>query len=101
MDIVALKEKLGVKHLELAYLTDAEGNRQIDPTTNAETKWLKHWDNDRRQAILIHEDTALMIKKDPANVTNLGTKPAVTKSGAGGEYIMHVVINYTAPAIVI
>lgn len=79
--------------LQFSYLTDEKGERQIDPKTNAPTLWGKHWDNDNRRAILMHEDTLKAIKADK-DYANLATKTPVTKEGAKGNYDMVLVINY-------
>lgn len=101
MLIADLKTKLGITQFQLSYLTDENGDRQIDPKTTEPTKWLKHWDNDTRTAVLMHEDTVKLAQAKPEEFATLGMKPSVEKTGAQGKYNMVVVVNYTEPDMVL
>lgn len=97
MNITELKKKLGVETLDFSYLKDENNSRAIDPKTTQPTLWGKHWDNDNRQAILMHEDTLKAIKADATGVTNLGTKTSVITPDGKEAYTQHIIVTYTAP----
>ena len=93
--LAELKSQLGINTLELTFLKDENGERQIDPKTQQPTLWAKHWDNTNRQALLVHKDTFDKIKADP-EMSGLGLKSS-DKTGEKGAYKMHILITYTAP----
>jgi hypothetical protein len=97
MNISELKKKLGVETLDFSYLKDDQGNRAVDPKTAKPTLWGKHWDNDNRASILMHEDTLKAIKADPTGVTNLGVKTNTITPDGKDAYTQHIVVTYTAP----
>ena len=47
-NLAEIKGKLGVQSLSLNQVVTEAGEK---------TAWFKHWDNDNRVAILVHEDT--------------------------------------------
>jgi hypothetical protein len=81
MNLSEIKTRLEVETLGLSYLRDEKGERAIDTATNKPTQWLRHWDDDKRRAIVLHEDTLKLIKATPA-MDNLGTKKS-TKQPEG------------------
>lgn len=46
------------------------------------TKWLRHWDNDTRLAIILHEDVLAAVK---AGATNLIVKYAYVENDKAGK----------------
>lgn len=83
MNIQEIKTKLGVQTLPL---------NQVVTETGERTSWFKHWDNDRRIAVLVHADTLALIKANPA-MSSLGLNTQ-TKQGAQGEYKAITICNY-------
>ena len=81
-NLAEIKGKLGVQSLPL--------NRGVTEA-GEETAWFKHWDNDNRVAILIHEDTLAQIKAN-SSIDNLGINTQ-TKLGAQGEYTAKYICN--------
>lgn len=84
MNLVEIKVKLGVSSINL---------NQVSTETGEKTAWFKHWDNDNRVAILVHQDTLKQIKAD-AGLNTLGINTQ-TKQGAQGEYIAKTICIYT------
>ena len=83
MNIQEIKAKLGVQTLPL---------NQVVTETGEPTSWFKHWDNDRRIAVLVHADTLALIKANPA-MSSLGLNTQ-TKQGSQGEYQAITICNY-------
>ena len=83
MNIQEIKTKLGVQTLPL---------NQVVTETGERTSWFKHWDNDRRIAVLVHADTLALIKANPA-MSTLGLNTQ-TKQGSQGEYQAITICNY-------
>ena len=83
MNLAEIKEKLGVQTINL---------NQVVTETGEKTAWYKHWDNDNRVAILVHQDTLGKIKAD-AGLNTLGINTQ-TKQGAQGEYIAKTICIY-------
>lgn len=84
MNLPEVKTKLGVQTINL---------NQVKTETGEKTAWFKHWDNDNRVAILVHQDTLNKIKAD-AGLNTLGINTQ-TKQGAQGEYIAKTICIYT------
>ena len=83
MNIQEIKTKLGVETLPL---------NQVVTETGEKTSWFKHWDNDRRIAVLVHANTLALIKANPA-MSTLGLNTQ-TKQGSQGEYQAITICNY-------
>lgn len=83
MTLSEIKIELGVEQLNL--------NKQVDQTTKKPTGWFKMWENDKRRAIVIHEDTVAKIQ---AGNANLGLKEPVTKTAEQGEYTLVTIVAY-------
>lgn len=66
MNTTEIKAKLQISRLEFARVKAADGS---------DTPWLRHWDNDNRVAVVVHEDVIEHIKADPS-CDNLALKPA-------------------------
>ena len=93
-NITEIKTKLGIATLNLNYATDkATGQRAVE-ADGKPTGWLRHWDNDNRVAVSIHEDTVAKIKAGQAETLGLQTE---TKSGSQGEYTAHRIVLFSAP----
>jgi hypothetical protein len=93
MRLSNIKEQLGIPVFNLNYSTDETGARAIDSTTNQPTKWMRHWDNDNRVAVSIHEDTVKAIKENP-ETPDLGLQTE-KREGSKGEYTSHRIVKYT------
>jgi hypothetical protein len=83
-NLAEIKGKLGVQTINLNQVETKEGEK---------TAWFKHWDNDSRVAILIHQDTLALIKANPA-IDNLGINTQ-TKQAAQGEYTAKTICHYS------
>jgi hypothetical protein len=86
MNIQEIKATLGVQTLPLNNVKTKEG---------VPTVWYKNWDNDRRIAVIMHQDTLGLIKADPT-IASLGlTKPETKMSKENGnEYTAIYICNY-------
>ena len=82
-NLAEIKGKLGVQSISLNQVVTEAGEK---------TPWFKHWDNDNRVAILVHQDTLNQIKAD-AGLNTLGINTQ-TKQGAQGEYIAKTICIY-------
>ncbi|MBE7691249.1 hypothetical protein [Tenacibaculum piscium] len=73
MTLATISKILELTSLDLNYSKDAEGkfSVSVDKETGEETKWLRHWDNERRLAVSISEPLALELGKNPG-ITSLG-----------------------------
>ena len=82
-NLAEIKGKLGVQSINL---------NQVITEAGEKTAWFKHWDNDNRVAILVHQDTLNQIKAD-AGLNTLGIN-IQTKQGSKGEYIAKTICIY-------
>ena len=82
-NLAEIKMELGVQSISL---------NQVVTETGEKTAWYKHWDNDNRVAILVHQDTLSKIKAD-ASLNTLGINTQ-TKQGAQGEYTAKTICIY-------
>lgn len=83
MRLDQIKEQLGYEALNLNTVATATGEK---------TSWMKHWDNNKRIAVLIHKDTLTKLKSN-MKCSTLGIKTA-TKQGSKGEYTAHTIVMY-------
>lgn len=60
------------------------------------TEWMRHWDNDKRIAVSLHQDTLTKIKADP-ELPNLGIQQETIVSATGGAYTAIRIVAF-APA---
>jgi hypothetical protein len=86
MTIQDVKNKLGIATLELNTAKDKDGNP---------TDWMRHWNNDSREAVSIHKDLVGEIQAD-SNISSLGLQTE-TRTGEKGDYQAHRIVKY-APA---
>jgi hypothetical protein len=90
MTITQIKQQLDIVSLDLV--------RGIDPKTNQPTQWLRYWDNNRRLAVVVHEDVVKAIKEN-SNLTTLAIKsseevPEATEKNPNPQpYYNHILIN--------
>lgn len=91
MTLAELKEELGIKRFQLNYSTDPQTEkRAIDAKTGEPTKWLRHWDNENRVAVSVHEDTVNLIKGD-SSMDRLVLQTE-EREGSKGEYTAHRIV---------
>lgn len=91
---IQAEHNLGKLHLSWASEVGADGNpvRQIDKETGKPTLWLRHWDNDQRIAVSLHEDTYKVWAED--NETDrLGVQEEI-REGSLGEYKALRIVAY-------
>lgn len=86
MTLTQIKEKLGYSVLELNKSKDVEGNT---------TPWFRHWDNDKRVAVSIHEELLTELKKNPNQASNLGLQSEM-RMGNKGEYTSYRIVGYNS-----
>lgn len=84
MTLAQVKEKLGLKALELNTANDVDGKP---------TDWMRHWDNENRVAVSIHKELVSELKAD-ANISSLGLQKE-TRTGEQGEYTAYRIVRYT------
>lgn len=82
MNIQDLKNSIGLPSLELERCLD----EQDQPT-----QWLRHWDNENRIAVVMHEEVAQGIKQDPMR-TDLVMKKADVASKTSGELYTSIIV---------
>lgn len=88
MNITEVKTKLGYDNLNL--------NRSLTEDEQP-TEWYRHWDNDNRVAVSMHED---VVAKIQSGCTTLGIQTE-TREGKQGEYTSHRIVAYTQPEVVL
>ena len=95
MNITEIKEKLEISGLELNTATNADGTPAItvNETTGVETKWFRHWDNEKRMSVSIAEDLMLKIIADN-NTASLALQHSV-REAPGGNYDSYRIVQYT------
>lgn len=83
MTSAEIKAKLGVETLGLSYHMDQDGKK---------TDWLRNWDNEKRRAVVMHDDVRKAIQDNPTG-DNYGMKEEV-KQGEKGEFTNIVIVAY-------
>lgn len=88
MTLAQIKAQLNIVSLDLV--------RGIDKETSKPTAWLRYWNNERRLAVVLHEDVVNTIKANP-QMDKLAYKyqQRATKTGdaAGTQYDEYIIIN--------
>ena len=74
MNITEVKSELGYSVLNLNFAEDKDGNK---------TEWLRHWDNENRIAVSIHQDTVKEIRENNPSTLSLQSE---VRTGAQGDY---------------
>lgn len=88
--IAEIKSQLGIEVLNLnrAQSRDEKTGELVD------SSWFRHWDNDNRIAISLHEDTMHFALDNPeASVFEL-QDPETRKSASGQEYTAYRIVKY-------
>ena len=83
MTIIEIKSKLGIATLELNTAKDKDNNA---------TEWMRHWNNDSREAVSIHKDLVDEIKSD-SNISSLGLQTE-TRTGEKGDYTAYRIVKF-------
>ena len=83
-NLAEIKRTLGYDVLNLNTVVTESGEQ---------TSWFKQWNNEDREAILVHKDTFAKIKANP-ELSTLGIN-VQTKQGAQGEYTAKTICIYT------
>lgn len=78
----------GVKKLNLF--------RAIDQETKKPTGWLRHWDNDNRVAVSIHEDTAKVLANPKERASAVFGVQTEEREAEQGSYTSHRIVMYNA-----
>lgn len=63
------------------------------------TAWYRHWDNDKRVAVSIHEDTVKQLQSNP-DMNTLGMQTE-KRSGSKGEYTAIRLVAYKPAEVVL
>jgi len=79
-----VKRELGYDVLNLNTVVTESGEK---------TAWMKQWNNNSREAILVHKDTLALIKANPS-LSTLGINTQI-KQGAQGEYTAKTICIYS------
>jgi len=82
-NLAEIKRQLGYDVLNLNTVVTESGEK---------TAWLKQWDNDSREAVLIHKDTLALINANKS-LSTLGINTQI-KMGAQGEYTAKTICIY-------
>lgn len=82
------KAQIGVEVLNLNRATTEDG---------VATPWFRHWDNNTRVAVSIHEDSVKELQANPEN-GNVVVQTE-TRQAAKGEYISHRLVLVTPAEI--
>lgn len=80
--IAQIKSGLGIVTLNLQRATK----------NGQPTEWLRHWDNDRRIAVSIHENTLAFAKENPTD-EHFITQHETRESQAGGMYDAYRIVK--------
>ena len=66
-------------------------------TKNGEpTQWLRHWDNDSRVAVSIHEDTLKFAMENPNDDHFIPQKSELISESSNTPYISYRIVKITA-----
>lgn len=85
MNIDEVKSKLGYATLNLNY-SEKDGQK---------TQWLRHWDNENRVAVSIHQETFDKIKANP-KLSDLDIQTeTLTSATSKQEYTAKRIVAYT------
>lgn len=84
MTLAQVKAKLEIPTFEL--------NRALDKDENP-TAWYRHWDNENRRAISIHEELLEELKTD--NTVNSLALQSQEREGSQGKYMAYRIVKYT------
>ena len=85
MKLQDIKTKLNIPTFNL--------NFTVDQATKEKTEWLRHWDNENRVAVNIHQDTLAKAKADPT-LTSYGLKEELGVMAAQGTYDRYTIVLY-------
>ena len=85
MKIGDIKSKLGIETFNLNYT--------VDQVTGERSDWLRHWDNDNRVAVNIHEDT-LAEAKSGKDLHTFGLKKELGLEAPKGSYDRYTIVLY-------
>lgn len=94
MNISEIKAKLGVTSIDLVRGSIPNPEFPTDKTKATPTVWLRNWDDEKRVAIVMHED---VLKAIQAQATNLIVKTETVeadKEGVAlskGSYVKHTI----------
>lgn len=89
--ITQVKEKIGIQVLELEKSVDEQG---------VYSGWLRHWDNDKRVSVSIHEDLAKELKANP-NIKSLGTQYDLRETDKGTYHSYRIIKYNSNPEIIL
>lgn len=70
--------------------------KAVDQETKKPTGWLRHWDNENRVAVSIHEDTAKVLADPKERASAVFGVQTETRESEQGSYISHRIVMYNA-----
>ena len=88
MNLTQIKSSMGYDALNLVKATTEEGEA---------TEWFKHWDNDKRIAVSLHQDLVAELQSNP-ELEGLGVQTE-TRKGKGGDYLAHRIVKYNIDVV--
>ncbi len=93
MTLATISKKLELTSLDF-YSKDAEGNFFVskDKDTEEDIKWLRHWDNERRIAVVILESLALELGKNP-KISSLGLQNKIVSNDSVETYTVYRIVK--------
>lgn len=96
-NLTEIKKELGLEVLSLNTPTNEDGTVLIDTKTNAPTRWMRHWDNNRRIAVSIHKDTVAIIQAGGVGATNLVLQPGEERIAETSQttYMAYRIVSVT------
>jgi len=86
MNILQIKEELGVKQLDFRAATDADGVVNKD--------WYNHWINEPRAMVSIAKDTIDNLEQHGAELKSLALQEETAK-GEKGDYTRYRIVQHT------
>lgn len=94
-NIAGIKEQIGIEKFGFNTATNEDGTPAItvNKDTGVQTKWFRHWDNEKRISVSIAEDLLKKIVADK-NTSNLAVQHSV-REATGGNYDSYRIVQYT------
>lgn len=92
MDLLQVSEKIKIKNLRV--------KKEVSEETNEPTGWLRHWDNEQRILVSLHQEVWDVLKdKEKRQFADFGVQTEEKVSKAGNPYASHRIVMYTTEQV--
>lgn len=81
-------------------INDLRVKAEVSEETNEPTGWLRHWDNEQRILVSLHQDVWNVLKdKEKRQFADFGVQSEEKVSKAGNAYASHRIVMYTTEQV--